>query len=212
MTEPTELLIKQLSDPRTRSSAREQLIEKGAVAVDDLLSALNQDLPVSHQKDVMRILLEANDPRCADQFRKSLDSHDEEIRAISATGLFRLGTPDALEACLATINDAPDMLHYDLTPSVQALSEMGLGVLSSIIPLLGTENERTRQHAQGVLERITFKEISKSVSSPPSSIRAKSIWKSLWEKNGPYRWDAPQARRQKAIKCWEQWLAEYPVK
>jgi len=89
-----------------------------------------------------------------------------------------------------------------------ALSEMGIGVLSSIIPLLRARKERTRQHAQGVLERITFKEISRSISSPPSSIRAKSTWKTLWQKNGSYRWDAPHEQRQKAIKCWEQWLAE----
>ena len=208
MTEPANLLIKQLSDPRKRSLARDQLLKKGADAVAELLATLDQDLPHSQKKDIMRILLELSDARATDLFRESLHSDDEDIRAISATGLFRLGTADALEACLMTLNDAPDMLHYDLTPSVLALSEMGIGVLSSIIPLLRAKNERTRQHAQGVLERITFKEISRSISSPPSSIRAKSTWKTLWQKNGSYRWDAPHEQRQKAIKCWEQWLAE----
>jgi hypothetical protein len=209
MIEAAKRLIKQLSDPHRRSSAREQLISKGAVAVDELLAALEQDPPLSQKKDLMRILLEINDSRSADLFRKSLNSDDEEIRAISATGLFRLETPDALEACLATIDDSPDMLHYETTPSVAALSEMGIGVLSSTMPLLSAKNERTRQHAQTVLERVTFKEISRSHPSRPSSSKAKSIWKALWEKNGPYRWDAPEDQRQSAIKRWQKWLAEY---
>ncbi len=86
MNESAKLLIKQLSDPRKHRSARNQLIKKGAVAVDELLVALDQDLPLSQKKDLMRILLELNDSRSADLFRKSLNSEDEEIRSISATG------------------------------------------------------------------------------------------------------------------------------
>ena len=209
MTESSKLLIKQLSDPLKRSLARDQLINKGSAAVEDMLAALEREPPLSQKKDLMRILLELKDPRTVDLFRQSVNSDDEEIRAISATGLFRLGAPDALDACLATINDSPDMLHYDLTPSVRALSEMGIGVLSSIIPLLGAENKRTRQHAQGVLERVTFKEITKLHESPAPSTKAKSAWKTLWEKNGPYRWDAPEDQRETAINRWQRWLAEY---
>jgi len=209
MTAPAKRLIRQLTDPRRRTSARVQLIKQGSAAVDELLAAMDQDLPLSQKKDIMRILIELKDARAAELFRKLLHSGDDEIRAISATGLFRLGAEDALEACLATINDAPDMLHYDRTPSMLALSEMGLGGLAAIIPLLDAADERTRQHAQGVLERVTFREISKSVQSPPSSTKAKATWKLLWEKNGPYRWNAPEDQRQQSIHKWKKWLAEY---
>jgi HEAT repeat protein len=202
----TEALIKQLADPQTRNAARDQLIQSGAAVVDSLLSALASDLEPEQRKTIMRVLLELNDPRSEEAFRRALDSDDEEVRAIAAAGLYKLGAADALEASLRTINDAPDMLHYDITPSVRALTKMGLPALKSVLPLLKADDERTRQHAQKVLEQVTFNEIKKELNPPPLSQIATMEWTKLWESNGSYQWNAPDEQRMAAIKRWEQWI------
>jgi hypothetical protein len=69
---------------------------------------------------------------------------------------------ELIQRLLATINEAPDPLHFDLTPSVHALSAMGVQVLPALLPLLSSTDPRTRQRAQRVLERVTFSEISKT--------------------------------------------------
>lgn len=201
----TAELIEQLADQQKRNAARGQLIQAGAGVVNDLLSALAGDLEPEQRKTIMRLLLELNDPRSEEAFRSSLDSDDEDIRAIAATGLYRLGAADALEACISTIDDAPDMLHFDITPSVRALTNMGLPALKSVLPLLHSEDERTRQHAQKVLEQVTLNEIKKALKPPPLSPLATTEWTKLWERNGPYQWNAPEDQRRAAIKRWEMW-------
>jgi HEAT repeat protein len=199
-------LIKQLADKQTRNAAREQLVQAGASVVDDLLSTLAGDIEPEQRKTIMRVLLELNDPRSEEAFRSSLDSDDEDIRAIAAAGLYRLGAADALAACLRTIDDAPDMLHYDITPSVRTLVKMGLPALKSVLPLLGAANERTRQHAQKVFEQVTFNELKNALKPPPLSQLAMMEWRKLWESNGSYQWNAPEDQRRAAIERWEQWL------
>ena len=202
----TEELIEQLADLQTRNAARDQLVQAGASVVDKLLSALTGDFEPEHRKTIMRVLLELNDPRTEEAFRKSLDSDDEEIRSIAAAGLYKQGAADALYACLKTIDDAPDMLHYDITPSVQALTKMGFPALKSLLPLLDAANERTRQHAQKVLEQVTFNEVKKALNPPPLSPLATTEWRKLWEGNGSYQWNGPEDQRRAAIKRWEQWI------
>jgi HEAT repeat protein len=202
----TEELIEQLANLQTRNAASHELVQAGATVVDKLLSALAGDIEPEHRKTVMRVLLDLNDPRSEEVFRSALNSADEDIRAIGAAGLHRLGAADALEACLRTIDDAPDMLHYEITPSIRALTNMGFPVLKSLLPLLDAEDGRTRQHAQKVLEQVTFNEIKKALNPPPLSPLATTEWRKLWGSNGSYKWNDPGEQRRVAIKRWEEWI------
>lgn len=206
MTAPIHVLIEQLSDLNTRNAARAELIGKGASAVNELLSKLDEDIEPDYRKTILRVLLEMKDVRAEPIFRKSLHSADEDIRAIGARGLVSLGAKDALEACVATINDAPDMLHYDITPSVVALSEMGIPALKATLPLLDSEDARTRQRAQKVFELVTFNEVSRAIRPRPLSDEARTAWMALWTENGYYQWDASEERRKAAVELWEEWL------
>jgi hypothetical protein len=206
MTTPIHVLVEQLSDLNTRNAARARLIGRGASAVKELLSKLDEDIELDYRKTILRVLLEIKDARSEVIFRQSLHSADEDIRAIGAGGLFSLGAKDAIDACVATINDAPDMLHYDITPSVVALSEMGIPALQATLPLLDSEDARTRQRAQKVFELVTFNEVSRVVRPRPLSDEARTAWMALWTKNGSYQWDAPEERRKAAVKLWEGWL------
>lgn len=111
-----------------------------------------------------------------------------------------------MDACLATINDAPDMLHADVTPSVHALASMGIRVLPALLPLLMSSDARTRQRAQKVLERVTFEVIARAVQPRPLSDAARTAWMALWATNGSYQWDALESGRAISIDLWTHWL------
>jgi hypothetical protein len=206
MTTSIHVLIEQLSDLNTRNAARAEIIRRGASGVNELLFKLDGDIELDYRKTILRLLLEIKDARAEPIFRQSLHSADEDIRAIGASGLFSLGAGDALDACVATLNDAPDMLHYDITPSVVALSEMGIPALHATLPLLDSEDARTRQRAQKVFELVTFNEVSRRVKPRPLSDAARTEWMALWQENGSYRWDAPEGQRKAAMGLWEVWL------
>lgn len=174
--------------------------------IEALIEQLTGAIEPEQRKTIMRQLVEMKDPRATATFRAALDSDDEDIRAIAATGLFQLGTEDALQACLKTIDDSPDMLHFEVTPSVRALTKMGLPALSSVLPLLDAENEETRRHAQKVLEQVTFDEIAKDVTATRGSPPVMTEWETLWKNNGPYQWNAPADQRRAAIERWKQWI------
>jgi hypothetical protein len=175
---------------------------------EELREELKRPLEPARRKAMMQRLVELRDPRAADLFRQELHSDDEDVRAISATGLSRLGADDAVHAWLSVINDAPDPLHQDVTPAVLALSRMGIPVLASILPLLESSDASTRQRAQKVLERVTFSDVSDAVKPRPLSDAAAAQWTALWERNGSYQWDAPEQQRRAAIARWRQWISD----
>ncbi|MEO5928438.1 MAG: HEAT repeat domain-containing protein [Candidatus Kapaibacterium sp.] len=84
-----------------------------------------------------------------------LTSPDPNARSRAAVALHRLGSPHALAACLSTLDDAPDSLHSDHTPSVQCLIEIGEPALSPLIGRLQSENQITRIHAERAIQGIT---------------------------------------------------------
>jgi len=173
---------------------------------EELRAALQAPTDPEHRKALLRMLVELHDARAADVFREGLRSGDEDVRAISATGLAGLGAEDAVDACLSVINDAPDPLHYDVTPAVVALAQMGVRVLPSMLRLLDSPDALTRQRAQKVLERVTLKDVSEAAKPRALSDAAASKWTALWAENGSYQWDAPEPQRRAAIERWRQWI------
>jgi HEAT repeat protein len=157
---------------------------------------------------IMRELAGLRDPRAADLFRQAIRSDDEDVRAIAASGLTNLGVDDALDALIATINDAPDPLHHDVTPAVVALTRLGLRGLPPILDLLDSTDPLTRQRAQKVLERVTFADVSGAAKPGQASEAAGSRWAALWAANESYDWNAPAPRRQAAIARWRRWVSD----
>src|SRR4051812_39770628 len=45
------------------------------------------------------------------------------------------------------LDDKPDMLHFNYTPAVHDLGNMGMEAVEALIPFLGNESEVTRLHA-----------------------------------------------------------------
>jgi hypothetical protein len=93
----------------------------------------------------------------AEALRKALDDPDERVRAEAAVGLAELGDPEALDALIRTIDDAPDPLHLDMTPAVGALGAFGPEALPRLLDLLDSPERLTRLHAQRALELAVYR-------------------------------------------------------
>jgi len=107
---------------------------------------------------------------------------------------------------IATINDSPDPSHGDLTPSVHALTRIGLPALPAVLPLLESDNQWTRLRAQRVLEGVTRAWVRERTPERPMTRRADYAWVELWQANGNYDWEAPPAERAAAVARWHSWL------
>ncbi|MFK8004122.1 MAG: hypothetical protein AB8H86_31440 [Polyangiales bacterium] len=59
-----------------------------------------------------------------------------------------------LAQLVATLDENPDMLHSDYTPSVHALSTHGVPAARAVVHLLDAEAPYTRLHAQRVVEGV----------------------------------------------------------
>lgn len=116
---------------------------------------------------------------------------------------------DELARLIATINDSPDPSHGDLTPSVHALTRIGLPALPAVLPLLESDNQWTRLRAQRVLERVTRAWVRERTPERPMTRKADYAWVALWEANGNYDWEAPPAERAAALAHWRSWLKDH---
>jgi len=153
-------------------------------------------------KSTLRVLLALKARAAESIFRSALEHDDDEVRAIGAKGLYLIDARDALQAALLTIDDAPNVLHNDLTPSVDTIAEIGMTALSHVLPLLEAENRLTRLHAQRILERVVFDVTARSSEKH----LAQSAAEQLWIANGNYRWNADSDVRRASLARWRDWL------
>jgi HEAT repeat protein len=183
-------------DVEAQNEAIARAIEAGAEAVPTLLELWRD--PGVARAQVMYALERIAPREAEDAFKEGLRDSDEHVRAYAARGLARLGHPDALDALLATLNDAADPLHADFTPSVQALAAFGLDAVAPLLDRMLEDDAMSRLHAQRALEGILRERLGAADDTSLSQ---------LWAENGDYSWDAADDPRRVAVATWRDWLA-----
>ena len=139
----------------------------------------------------------ANDnPLDPDRLLADLDNPDKNVRARAAMELHRLGHPRALEACLRTLNDAPDPLHADRTPAVRCLIEIGEPALLPLVERLASEDGHTRMHAERAVQGITRRRFGFNGTTWPKG--ALQRWMDWWRAIG-YDSEGPPEQRAQAL-------------
>jgi HEAT repeat protein len=133
----------------------------------------------------------------ADRYLAQLKDPDEGVRARAAGELHRMGHPRALEACLATLDDAPDTLHSDHTPAVACLIDIGDPALAPLVDKLLADQEDTRLHAERAVEGITLRRFASD----------RDRWRAWWSSIG-YEHDGAVAARTAAVARLRDWLAK----
>jgi len=139
--------------------------------------------------------------------RQGLRDTDERVRSHAARGLVRIGHAEALPACLSTIDDNPDELHLDLTPSVHALGEMGIEAIAPLLELMSSGKRDTRMHAQRALEMIVARRFGFRPGRGFPDVNAESAARRVWVDNGGYEFSANAGDRNASIVLWRRWLA-----
>ncbi len=108
---------------------------------------------------------------------------------------------------IETINENPDMLHLDYTPSVHKLSECGLLAGIAILALLDREDTWERYRAQRVLEGVVQRKYGWQAGHgyPPGSDGEERV-RNLFREMGSYQADASMEARTASIEKWKNWL------
>jgi len=192
-------------DARSRADAIDVLTTIGEATIPDLVALIRQpsaDVRAAAMDALARIATPGTEPA----FERGLSDADQRVRSHAAAGLVRVHSPRALAACLRTLNDAPDELHLDVTPSVRAVAEMGLPAVPALLDLLSSPQDETRLHAQRALEGIIARRHGfrpgEGFPDPGSEQAARAAWLA----NGDYDFQAPAGRRVAAVDHWREWL------
>ena len=140
-----------------------------------------------------------------DKALADLESADENVRAEAAILLHEQSHPGALEACLKTLNDAPDQLHLDRTPAVRCLVEIGMEALEPLLDRLAAGDRMTRLHAQRAIEGITKRQFGfDGTTWAPGAL---DRWLAWWEQIA-FDYDAEAAARAEGLARLRSWHRE----
>lgn len=112
-----------------------------------------------------------------------------------------------IEKLIRTIDENPDPLHGDFTPSVLKLSELGIPGAKAVLDLLDAPEFLTRKHAQRVLEGVVMR-LHGWVPGRgyPDAHSGQKKTQDLLKANGNYDPNSSSSDRRKAIEKWRQWL------
>jgi HEAT repeat protein len=194
-------------DPHVRAEAIDKLVQLGADSTEALI-ARACDATDDVRAAAMDALARIAGAAAVSAFHEGLRDRDERVRSHAALGLTRLGHEDALQACLSTIDDNPDPLHLDWTPSAHALGDMGLKAVAPLLDLMGSTNRDTRMHAQRGLEMIVTRRFGFQPGRGFPDPKAEKSVHRLLQANGGYDFAANARRRNAAIARWRRWLSD----
>jgi hypothetical protein len=105
-----------------------------------------------------------------------------------------------------TINDDPDPLHADVTPSVLQLIEKGLPAVRAVLDLLDAPELLTRKRAQRVLEGVVMRRHGWVAGQGYTDPDGQKKTQDLLADNGNYQAGAAPKARKRTIEKWRRWL------
>lgn len=114
---------------------------------------------------------------------------------------------ETIAGLVAALDDDPNPLHADFTPSVMALIEAGLPGALAVLGRLDAAGRTTRLHAQRVLEGVAMRRLGWVPGRGyPDGAAGEARTRHLLAANGAYHADAPEAARADAVAKWRAWL------
>jgi len=115
---------------------------------------------------------------------------------------------DVLEELVRTINDNPNPLHRELTPSVHRLIVFGDTAIPRMLDLMLSDDRDTRLRAVTVLRGIVLSKHGFSLPRGWPDDASEERYRALWKSLGNLDWDSPRENRERAVKLWREWLAK----
>jgi hypothetical protein len=115
---------------------------------------------------------------------------------------------DEIQQLVQTIDENPDRLHVDVTPSVLKLTKLGLPAAQAVLPLLDDSKQLTRMRAFRVLGNIVMRHHGWQPGQGYADPAQEKKVQALMQANGNYSVSAPPAERQQAVARWRVWLEQ----
>lgn len=106
------------------------------------------------------------------------------------------------------INEDPDLLHFDYTPAVHELIDIGAPAIPPALDLMLSEDSDTRLRAERFLEGVTLKEHGFVFGQGWKKPSSEGDWRQFWKRLGSIDYKASREERVASISLWRAWLAE----
>jgi hypothetical protein len=110
---------------------------------------------------------------------------------------------------IKVIDNDPDELHFDYTPTVHDLIKVGRPAIGPLLDVMLEDPSAKRLHAQRAIEGITMQmngfRFGRGWDDPTGEARWLELWKSL----GSLRYDASPDERSKSVAKWRTWLTAH---
>lgn len=114
--------------------------------------------------------------------------------------------PEVVEL-LRTLGEGASPLHYEYTPSVHRLIELGWPGARAVLDLLDAPEDITRRRAQRVIEGVVMRHHGWRPGVGYLDPSGAEKTGAVVSQNGSYRADAPQAERRASMEKWRTYLA-----
>lgn len=118
----------------------------------------------------------------------------------------RKKTDQEIKALVDTIDENPDLLHLDVTPSVLKLVQQGLPAAQAVLDLLDAPELLTRKRARRVLEGVIGQRFGWSAGHGFPDHDKQEEFHRLLKANGDYQAELPANERKESIEKWRRWL------
>lgn len=106
------------------------------------------------------------------------------------------------------IDENPDELYNDYTPSVQRLIDKGLAGAAAVVPLLNTDDQMTRRRAQRVLEGVVKARFGWKAGMGFADAGAQEQALAVLAANGNYDAAASEEQRKHSAGLWRRWIED----
>lgn len=140
------------------------------------------------------------------KYLQEINSPYEQTRLNAAKGLYDIKDPNAIEALIKTINDGEDRAHFNITPSVTYLTQIGKKALLLVLELMLSEDANTRLRALTAIDGICYNSF---FVNPKSKDKHKEIenFRKWWKEIG-LNDEGTISERELGIKKLKEWLSK----
>jgi hypothetical protein len=115
-----------------------------------------------------------------------------------------------MDRLVATINEDPNVLHSEFTPSVDRLIDLGEGAIPPMLDMMVKGGAVSRRHAQTVLAGVTMRMYGFVAGQEGWPNEQEHRWYELWLRLGNLNYNDSLQRRKEAVALWRAWLSGRP--
>lgn len=142
-----------------------------------------------------------------DRLLQALNDPAETTRAAAAAELARRGHPQALAACLVTLDDGAEPTHAESTPAVWGLVSIGRPAIEPLLDRMADAPPATRQRAAHAFAQISKRQFGHDGNRWPDG--AYLVWARWWTAMG-YDENSDAASRAQAVARLRGDVARWP--